>query len=176
MIIKNLGRIVSDNYESLVHEAPGNGAKSRGVVFLLLGVLPVITGLTLGYIAPIWTDIISGLISAVGVLTGFSINAIVLLANYSPEQMYRQKRKVIEQTLDFTLYSVLVGIMTLSIVVFGYILTQGQIPSFGIELPVSKLEIVSVIVYSALAHYVVVLLVITHRLYTLINTLYSGDN
>lgn len=170
MLLGNLGSIVARNYGSLIEEG-GSLAKLR--VGLLFGALPSILGVVLGYFSPLWTGIIGPLISAIGVLTGFSINAIILLSGHSAEDSYDVERRHVQQTNDFTLYSILVGFSLLIVLVIGSVISNAdfviqEIPS-GYQM-VSTSQIFSAIVYTLICHYFVVLLSVTHRLYTLVHS------
>lgn len=170
VLLQNIGRIVEDNYSSLVHEAPGRGKKSQLVVFGIFGFFPATAGFLFGLASPFWTSIITALVSSIGVLTGFGINSIMLLTNAATEDMYEQKRNMVNQTLDYTLYSVLVGLLSLVVLLFGFILSEANIPFSMPTIPISRAQLISIVVYFALIHYFMVLFVITHRMYSLINT------
>lgn len=171
MLLRNIGRIVTDNYDSLIDEAWGRGPASALLVIAGFGLVPVVLGLLGGYHVPVWVNFLSALISVIGVLTGFSINSIVLLTGHSESDSYSLKTKVVDQTKDYTLYSILVGIVLLITLTLGFLFVKAgfeySITIRGFQF--SILQLVSVIVYSVLAHYVLILLVITHRLYTLVH-------
>lgn len=179
MILRNIPRIVSDNYESLVHEAWGRGNASRLYVGLVFALIPSVIGVVLGYISPVESGLAGVLVSMVGVLTGFSINAIVLLSNHSAEDTFQQEIDAINKTRDFTLYSILVGIVLLMVLVLGLIIANsGPLPdslSANLSLPISGTQILSSLIYILVVHYFVVLLVIAHRLYSLVNTPVLGE-
>ena len=168
MLLKNVGRIVNDNYVSLSGEAWGNGVISKIYVATLFGLLPLVFGAIIGLWSPLWADFVGPLISVVGVLTGFSINAIVLLTSHSSDRSYEIKTKVVDQTKDYTLYSILVGIITLVALIIGYILANGDLP-LVLDLGISTMTIVSIIVYILVFHYFLMLFVIVHRLYSLVH-------
>ena len=170
MLLENLRSIVVRNYGSLVEEG-GSSAKIR--VALLFGLTPIIIGTLLGYYSPLWSEIIAPLISAIGVLTGFSINAIVLLSGNLDDDSYPLEQKHLRQTNDLTLYSILVGFCLLIVLVFGAV--TANIDIVLQEIPnqyriVTATQVLSVIVYTLTCHYFVVLLSVTHRLYTLVHS------
>lgn len=172
MLLKNIPTIVSNNYKSLVSETDSGKWASRIIVGLLLIIIPSSFGVVLGVLSPIWMNLLSALISVVGVLTGFSINTIVLLTGHSEEDSYNLQTDVVEDTENFTLYSILVGIVLLITVLIGFIIVRGNLlPKFNslsVLVEVTGLQLLSVVVYSLMFHYLVTLLVISHRLYSLV--------
>ncbi|MFC5367224.1 hypothetical protein [Salinirubrum litoreum] len=173
MLLRNLPDIVWKNYSSLADESGFRGRRAWVFVVATFVVLPIAAGTVAGRYSPIWSDLIRTLITATGVLTGFSINALVLLTSHTAEKTYEQKTTIVEQTQDFTLYSVLVGVSLLLSLVGGYILTEASVVN-GMAIPfpvsISASQLLSFVVYSLLAHYFLILLVIVHRLYTLVDT------
>jgi hypothetical protein len=170
MLLENLQSIVVRNYTSLVDEA-GRFAKTR--VALSFGFVPIVIGVLLGYYSPLWAKIVGALISAIGVLTGFSINSIVLLTSHSKENSYHLKTKHVNQTKDFTLYSILVGLVLLAALIIGYAGTSAEIQFSSIQnwkKPITTIPILSIVIYTLLCHYFMVLLSVTHRLYTLVHS------
>ena len=110
------------------------------------------------------------ILSVVGVLTGFSINALVLITGHDNNESYEIKKRVVEQTQDFTLYSILSGILLIVVITFGYVATNMSYPAwFPWKVSIPVVKIASVFVYTALMHYFLILLVISHRLYTLVH-------
>lgn len=170
MLLGNLRSIVARNYGSLVEEG---GAWAETRVAFLFGLVPTTIGALLGYYSPLWGEIIAPLISAIGVLTGFSINAIVLLSGNLGDDSYPLEQKHLQQTNDLTLYSILVGFCLLIVLVFGVV--TANIDFVLQEIPaqyriVTATQVLSVVVYSLTCHYFVVLLSVTHRLYTLVHS------
>ncbi|OYR58757.1 hypothetical protein DJ83_14495 [Halorubrum ezzemoulense] len=136
-------------------------------------VIPLILAALFGLMTPIWTDFLGAMFSMVAVLTGFSINSLVLLNRHSQDGAYEAKTKVVDQTKDFSLYSILSGVVLLITLTLGYLIVESNIPQLvpsDWSLPITLLQGVSVVVYFILAHYLAMLLVITHRLYTLVHT------
>lgn len=179
MLLHNIGRIVHDNYDSLVAEAWGRGRPAQAYVGTVFIVLPIVAGVFFGLFSPLWTEFVGALVSVIGVLTGFSINSIVLLTGHSEADSYDLKTRVVNQTKDYTLYSILVGIILLVVLILGYIIANSD-PIPIIENPyhntVSDVQIASMLIYSFLIHYFLILLVITHRLYSLVHGNAIGNN
>ncbi|GAA0648858.1 hypothetical protein [Salarchaeum japonicum] len=171
MFATNLWKIVRRNYGSLVEETGVGSPASEISVAAFFGAVPILLGSWFGYAIPIWTGFIGSLVPVVGVLTGFSINSIVLLSGQSDEDSYEQRKAAIRQTKDFSLYSILVGIVLLSALTVGFLLAKAnpgaQIVIF--DTVVTALQIASVAVYTILIHYLIVLLLITHRLFTMVH-------
>jgi cytochrome b561 len=180
MLFGNIPDIVKRNYSSLVHEVRYSGICAKVAILCIFGGIPIGIGVGLGYISPLWTGLVGALISAMGVLTGFSINAVVLLSNHNEENSYQEKTKVVNQTKDFTLYSILFGVFVLAVLIIGFVTAKAE-PIFTIRVPqyipaITALQGVSAIVYTALIHYLIILLVVSHRLYSLVhgNALNNG--
>lgn len=170
MILSNLGQIVVRNYATLVRETEGTGRYPYVVVAFTFGLFPILMGIALGFTTSLWTEIVRPLLSVIGVLTGFSINALVLITGQDNSDSYEIKGRVVEQTQDFTLYSILSGILLLVVITFGYVATNMAYPAwFPWKVSIPVVEIASVFVYTALIHYFLILLVISHRLYTLVH-------
>lgn len=170
MLLENLWCIVTRNYASLVDEG-GSLGKTR--VFVLFGLIPALIGGVLGFYSPLWPEIIGPLISAIGVLTGFSINAIILLSGHSVEESYDLEIKHVRQTKDFTLYSILVGFSLLIVLIIGSVISNAGFIIHGVPSSLDAAtgsQVLSVIVYSLICHYFLVLLSVTHRLYTLVHS------
>lgn len=167
----NLRKIVSKNYSSLVEEAGGESPTSELYVFFFFGLLPILVGAVLGYYVELWAGFIGTLISVVGILTGFSINSVVLLSGQVADGTYQQRKDAVRQTKDFTLYSILIGIVLLAILTLGYLMTQvgADFPVSFSESLVTPLNLISATVYAVLIHYLLILFFITHRLYTMVH-------
>lgn len=172
MLIGNIRSIVTDNYASLVHEAKGTGKYAKSKVFLIFLLLPSVFGVFIGYTVPVWQGFISPMFPALGVLTGFSINMLVLLTGHSEEDSYNLKTEVVEQTQDFTLYSILNGVVLIAALIAAMVIMRGVLGSnqvFGL-VPVEVVMVgISILIYSLLVHYILVLVVMTHRLHSLVN-------
>lgn len=173
MIFGNIPKIIKRNYTSLLHEIKYSGITATVAIICIFGLVPITAGFGLGYISPLWTGLVGALISTMGVLTGFSINAVVLLSSHNKENSYEEKTNVVDQTKDFTLYSILFGIVVLGILILGFVAARAE-PLFTIQVPatiptITGLQIVSAMVYTALIHYLIILLVISHRLYSLVH-------
>lgn len=172
MLIGNIRSIVTENYASLVHEAKGKGKYAKSKVFLIFLLLPSVLGVFIGYTVPVWQGFISPMFPALGVLTGFSINMLVLLTGHSEEDSYNLKTEVVEQTQDFTLYSILNGVVLIATLIAAMVIMRGVLGSnqvFGL-VPVEVVMVgISILIYSLLVHYILVLVVMTHRLHSLVN-------
>jgi hypothetical protein len=180
MLFGNVPAIIKRNYSSLVHEVGYSGVTAKAAIVCIFGAIPVTLGVGLGYISPLWTGLVGALISAMGVLTGFSINAVVLLSNHDEDASYAEKTEVVNQTKDFTLYSILFGVIVLAVLILGFVTAKAK-PLVTIQFPanvptITGLQIVSAVVYTALIHYLIILLVVSHRLYSLVhgNALNNG--
>jgi len=176
MFLSNIGKIVSKNYGSLVEEAGGESPVSELYVFLFFCLVPILVGGFLGYYIDLWAGFIGTLISVVGVLTGFSINSVVLLSGHDADGIYQQREDAVRQTKDFTLYSILVGIVLLAILTLGYLMIQvgSDFPISFSNAPLEPLTAVSALVYAVLVHYLLILFFVTHRLYTMVHIDVAG--
>lgn len=173
MLLSNLGSIINRSFTSLVSESRGSGWYARSKVFVVFVVVPFLLALIFGLLTPIWTDFLGAMFSMVAVLTGFSINSLVLLNRHSQEDTYDAKTRVVDQTKDFSLYSILSGVVLLISLTLGYLIVATEMPQIipaKWSSSITLLQGVSVVVYFLLAHYLAMLLVITHRLYTLVHT------
>jgi uncharacterized integral membrane protein len=164
MIFGNLKSIVGDHYSSLGDETGFKYPFDYIALVLLFFVLPLSVGFILAFYVPIWSGFISASAPVLSVLTGFSINTIILLMRYEPEGDHFYEERTVQKTKEFTLYTILIGVIIIISLVFGFILTQ-----INTENPVSLTLLVTGVVYSLIAHYFLTLLVITHRLWSLIH-------
>jgi D-alanyl-lipoteichoic acid acyltransferase DltB (MBOAT superfamily) len=171
MFLSNLGKIISKNCASLVEEAGGESRFPKLYVIFFFAFLPILVGVLLGYYIELWAGFISTLISVVGILTGFSINSVVLLSGHDANGVYEQRKDAVRQTKDFTLYSILIGIVLLSALTLGYLMLQvgSDSPISFSNTPIAPLTVASISVYAILAHYLLILFFVTHRLYTMVH-------
>lgn len=161
MLFKNISKIIGNHYESLAEETGYNKKPALFVILFIFFILPLSLGSILGYHATIWGGFISSSAPVLSVLTGFSINTLVLLMRYDKKNSHQYDQATVEKTKEFTLYSILVGVLIITFLVFGFITTRID-TSYGEVLATG----VSVITYSLIAHYFLTLFVITHRLYS----------
>lgn len=164
MIFGNLRTIITDHYSSLGEETGLSKPYRYYFLAFLFGIVPLMVGGGLGWYIPIWTGLITASTSAVSVLTGFSINTLILLMRYNKNDSHPYEQKTVRKTKEFTLYSILLGVGLLISLVFGYLLTHVSI-STGTYL----MKTISILVYTIIAHYFLTLLVITHRLWSLVH-------
>lgn len=163
MIFRNILTITRNNYESLVSEIRVRPSIKKPLVIFIFGGLPAVIGALLGWISPVSGNIVIGLVSVISVMTGFSINAIVLLIGNSGENSYDLEVHIVDQTIDFTLYAIVVGIFTLLLILLGYIFI-----SSNLQLGIGGVKIFSVITYTMVIHYFLGLFVVSHRLFTFV--------
>lgn len=164
MIFGNIGSIITDHYSSLGQET---GLKTPfDYIFLvsIFGILPAAIGFGLANYVLLWSGFIAAAAPVLSVLTGFSINTIILLMRYDRDGAHPYEERTVRKTKEFTLYSILAGVVLIVCLVFGFILSRID-GTIGSEIAF----IVSGIVYTLLAHYFLTLLVITHRLWSLIH-------
>lgn len=164
MIFGNLRRIVSDHYSSLGEETGLSDPYDTLILAFIFGIIPLGLGFYLAIRVPLWSDFIAAAAPVLSVLTGFSINTIILLMRYNDEDGHPYEQRTVRKTKEFTLYSILLGVVIITALVFGFILTQ-----FGQLNGISTSIVVSGLVYSLIGHYFLTLLVITHRLWSLIH-------
>lgn len=163
MIFGNLTSIVNDHYSSLGEETGWRHPFDKFLLVVIFGVLPLVVGFPLGFRVPVWSEFIAASASVLSVLTGFSINTIILLMRYNGENNHPYEQRTVQKTKEFTLYSILLGVVIIIALVFGFILTK-----FGSLGGLTVAKLISGGIYSLIAHYFLTLLVITHRLWTLI--------
>lgn len=163
MLFHNLTRIVADNYTALAGESSWPDRIAWGYVTVVFIALPVTAGTALSFITPIWSGLVSTLTPVFGVLTGFSINAIMLLTRHSEEDSYSLETRLVQETRKFTLYSILVGLTLIALLVGVLIASKSTV-----TVQYDFTQIVSAGVYTVMLHYFLTLLVITHRLHSLI--------
>lgn len=164
MLFSNLGKIVRKNYSSLSAQSGLNAPYAGVLVGLIFGVLPIELGILLAHLTPVWTGLIASLAPVLSVLTGFSINAIVLLTRHTEVDSYDDESRVVSQTQDFTLYAVFIGLVLIAFLLFGFIVARSSLLR-----PYPAIEVVSALIYSVLVHYFLVLGVVVHRMYSLVN-------
>ena len=163
MLFRNLTQIVADNYTALAGESTWPGRIAWGYVGTVFIVFPVAAGIALSFVTPIWSGLLGTLAPVFGVLTGFSINAIMLLTRHSEEDSYDLETHIVQETRKFTLYSILVGLTLIGLLVGVLIASKSTV-----SIPYDFTRIVSAGVYTMMIHYFLTLLVITHRLHSLI--------
>lgn len=164
MIFGNIGSIITDHYSSLGEET---GLKTPyDFVFLafVFALLPIVIGFSLANYVLLWSGFIAASAPVLSVLTGFSINTIILLMRYDKDGSHPYEEKTVRKTKEFTLYSILAGVVLIICLVFGFVLSRVD-GAIGVEIAF----VVSGIVYTLMAHYFLTLLVITHRLWSLIH-------
>lgn len=161
MIFKNITKIVKNHYTSLAEETGYKPKPAGAILIIIFFLLPAILGVVLGSEVFIWEGFISASAPVLSVLTGFSINTLVLLMRFDSKNSHQYDQSTVEKTKEFTLYSILVGVIIIIFLVFGFIITR-------INLEAGKLVLIAVssITYALIAHYFLTLLVITHRLYS----------
>ncbi|MFD1641457.1 hypothetical protein [Halohasta litorea] len=164
MIFNNLYRICEDHYGSLNSETGYKSPASEFILVFSFALVPILIGTVLGYFVTIWSGFIAASAPVLSVLTGFSINTLVLLMGYSEENPHPYEQNTIKKTKEFTLYSILIGILVIIVLVFGFILSRIEVTS-----PSEINFLISAFVYSIMAHYFITLLVIAHRLYNLVH-------
>jgi len=164
MIFGNIGSIVSDHYSSLGQET---GLKNPfDYIFLAVVFVgfPAVVGFTLANYVVLWSGFITASASVLSVLTGFSINTIILLMRYDKDGSHPYEQRTVRKTKEFTLYAILAGVVLIICLVFGIVVSRiGGTAGSGLAF------VVSGIVYTLMAHYFLTLLVITHRLWSLIH-------
>ncbi len=161
MIFQNITKIVRNHYTSLSEET---GFKPRPAGFILSIVffaIPIAVGSVLGSFVILWEGFISAAAPVLSVLTGFSINTLVLLMRFDTENSHQYDQATVEKTKEFTLYSILVGVLIIIFLVFGFVITRVGLDAGGV-----LIIGVSAATYALIAHYFLTLLVITHRLYS----------
>jgi hypothetical protein len=164
MIFGNIGRIVSDHYSSLGQETGLKNPYDYLFLIIVFVIFPAVVGFTLANYVVLWSGFIAASAPVLSVLTGFSINTIILLMRYDEDGSHPYEEKTVRKTKEFTLYSILAGVALIICLVFGFILSRID-GAVGAEIAF----VVSGIVYSLMAHYFLTLLVITHRLWSLIH-------
>jgi hypothetical protein len=164
MIFSNLWRIITDHYTSLSDETGLGNPYDTTVLVFVFAIFPLVLGFGLATQVPLWSDFIAAAAPVLSVLTGFSINTIILLMRYNGEDGHPYEQRTVRKTKEFTLYSILLGVIIIIALVFGFILTR-----FSQIMGVSVTILVSGLVYGLIGHYFLTLLVITHRLWSLIH-------
>ena len=164
MIFKNLREIVRDHYTSLATETNYTSPYSYLIIAILFVLIPTVMGFFLAKYVTVWTGFVTVSATVLSVLTGFTVNTIVLLMRYNKDGSHPYEKKKVKQTKEFTLYTLLLGVVLLASMTVGMILSQvdNTIPS-EVEL------VTSGIIYSLLIHYFLTLLMITHRFWGLVH-------
>lgn len=138
-------------------------------VFVLLGI-PILFGI-LGFVSPATGNFLSLVIPTLAILIGFSVNAVILMAREPlkreepesrEEHAEKEKRKsALIHTRTNTLYALIVGLVTLLVAV-----STSAVLRVGVGY--LALQIVSYVLYFLLIHYFLTLLMISRRLYILV--------
>lgn len=164
MIFGNIGSIISDHYSSLGQETGLKNPLDSIALAGIFAVFPAIVGFALANYVVLWSGFITASASVLSVLTGFSINTIILLMRYDKDGSHPYEQRTVRKTKEFTLYAILAGVVLIICLVFGIVVSRiGGTAGSGLAF------IVSGIVYSLMAHYFLTLLVITHRFWSLIH-------
>lgn len=164
MIFGNIGSIVSDHYSSLGQETGLRRPFDYAVLAVIFAIFPTVIGFTLANYVVLWSGFITASASVLSVLTGFSINTIILLMRYDKDGSHPYEQRTVKKTKEFTLYAILAGVVLIICLVFGIVISRiGGAAGSGLAF------VVSGIVYTLMAHYFLTLLVITHRFWSLIH-------
>jgi hypothetical protein len=164
MIFGNIGSIISDHYSSLGQETGLKNPFDYVFLAVVFVAFPAVVGFALANYVVVWSGFITASASVLSVLTGFSINTIILLMRYDKDGSHPYDQKTVRKTKEFTLYAILAGVVLIICLVFGIVVSRiGGAAGSGLAF------VVSGIVYSLMAHYFLTLLVITHRLWSLIH-------
>ena len=164
MIFGNIGSIISDHYSSLGQETGLKNPFDYVFLAVVFVAFPAVVGFALANYVVLWSGFITASASVLSVLTGFSINTIILLMRYDEDGSHPYEQKTVRKTKEFTLYAILAGVVLIICLVFGIVISRiGGTAGSGLAF------VVSGIVYSLMAHYFLTLLVITHRLWSLIH-------
>jgi predicted Co/Zn/Cd cation transporter (cation efflux family) len=161
MIFKNISKIVKNHYISLAEETGFKPKPAGAILTVIFFLLPTVLGVVLGSAVTIWEGFISASAPVLSVLTGFSINTLVLLMRFDTKNSHQYDQSNVEKTKEFTLYSILIGVLIIIFLVFGFIIARMNLE--GNEFVAIS---ISSITYALIAHYFLTLLVITHRLYS----------
>jgi len=157
--------VVVVHYRRVLDDSPLPAAD----LFVLLGIPLILAGL--GYQYPTTDSLLSRIIPALAILIGFSVNAIILMAQQPLRQGESETReeytetqrrgKALKHTRTNTLYALIIGLISLlvSLVVSVVSQTSQSILVWGI---------LSSILYFFLAHYFITLIMISRRLYILV--------
>ena len=129
-----------------------------GILFSTVGVLP--TG-----------DFLTGLISMLAILVGFTVNAGILLINYTVDENDRQvsdRKELKNDILSISTYSIVIGIFA---IIFSGVILLGVSNAPIVRLPHQiGLRMLSVILYALLLHFMFTLLLLPSRLYAVITS------
>lgn len=170
MIFSNLGKIVEDHYRALEEESGYKPFFSRSIILFVFVIIPATIGSIFALYETLWPNFVIASATVFGVLTGFSINTLVLLLRYNDDEGYPLEKRTVQKTREFTLYTILIGIVILMVLLFGYLLIQISIEEISIGNFVLDIEfLISVFAYGLILHYFLTILTITHRLRTLIH-------
>lgn len=164
MIFGNIGSIISDHYSSLCQETGLKKPVDYFVLAVIFVAFPVLVGFSLANYVVLWSGFVTASASVLSVLTGFSINTLILLMRYNKDGSHPYEQRTVRKTKEFTLYAILSGVVLIICLVFGIVVSRIG-GSAGSELAF----VISGIVYSLMAHYFLTLLVITHRFWSLIH-------
>ncbi|WP_229121677.1 hypothetical protein [Halapricum desulfuricans] len=161
MIFKNIFKIIKNHYASLAEETGYKPKPAGAILIIIFFLLPAVLGAVLGSAVVIWEGFISASAPVLSVLTGFSINTLVLLMRFDNKNSHQYDQSTVEKTKEFTLYSILIGVLIIIILVFGFIISR-----INLEARSFTVIAVSSITYAFIAHYFLTLLVITHRMFS----------
>lgn len=164
MIFGNLTRIVSDHYVSLGQETGLSSPYSYLFLLFIFWLLPLGFGFLLAKYVTLWIGFITASATVLSVLTGFAVNTIVLLMRYDKDGSHPYEQNTVRKTKEFTLYTLLLGVVLLMSMVVGVLISQIDGATIS-----EIVFITSGLIYTMLIHYFLTLLVITHRFRGLIH-------
>jgi uncharacterized membrane protein YdcZ (DUF606 family) len=130
----------------------------RGIIALILIPL-VITGSLLYFGVQINNEIIKSVISAVAILVGFSLNALLLLLRYSKES--DSSDKLMRIVRHISTYTILIGIFTVSFCLVSLLLLN----NFSCDYMVKA---ISAIIYLLTSHYLLSVLLLPARVFVFV--------
>lgn len=132
--------------------------KVRGSIALIL--LPIVsTGTLLCYNITINTEIVKSVISAVAILVGFSLNALLLLLRYS--EASNSSDKLMRIVRHISTYTILIGIFIVSFSLISLVLLENN---------PNNLEkyIMSFVIYLITSHYLLSVLLLPARVFVFV--------
>lgn len=138
--------------------------KVRGSIALIL--LPIVsTAVLLRYNIFINAEIVKSVISAVAILVGFSLNALLLLLRYGKAS--DSSDKLMRIVRHISTYTIIVGIFTVSLSLVSLLLLENS---------PNDLEIysISVIIYLITSHYLLSVLLLPARVFVFVENA-EGD-
>jgi len=178
MGIFNIKKIIELHYYSIVKNS------SFPLAIFWFGLIPLFISVVGTYLHPIDQNFIQILIPVMGILIGFSINAVILLMGKSHDNSDKfledstaegksfissgKISELYEHTRNHTHYILILGLIILVLLCFCYLVSRSRIVPHFIKTGYFYDWSLSIFLYSLLSHYILSVFLIPSHIYAIV--------